>query len=60
MVSLIIEDISGLTARIIQHEVDHINGLLFSDRLSAGQKLLVNNKLKKIAKYYGTHIQHTN
>lgn len=39
----ITEDLNGMTARIYQHEVDHLNGILFIDRTSQidqGQELL--------------------
>jgi peptide deformylase len=38
----------GLLARVLQHEIDHINGLVFVDRLSRAKKVLLKNKLKKI------------
>lgn len=31
----------GLAGRIIQHEVDHLDGILFVDHLSAGQRLML-------------------
>ena len=31
-------DISGLFARCVQHELDHLDGVLFPDRMSAGAK----------------------
>ncbi|PIE60132.1 MAG: peptide deformylase [Desulfobulbus propionicus] len=37
-------------ARIIQHEVDHLNGTLFIDRLSSLKRGLYKKKLKKILK----------
>ena len=40
----------GLLARAIQHEVDHLNGVLFIDRLSAAGKLSVRGKLKRLAR----------
>ena len=39
---------SGYTAKVIQHEYDHTNGVLFIDHLSALNKKLLNNKLKQI------------
>lgn len=42
--------ISGLLARIIQHEYDHIDGVLFTDRLSQLKKTLIKSKLLKISK----------
>ena len=35
-------------ARIIQHEVDHLNGILFIDHLSSLKRTLYKKKLKKI------------
>jgi len=39
---------SGYTAKVIQHEYDHIKGVLFIDHLSSLKKKLLNGKLKKI------------
>lgn len=39
---------SGLTARMIQHEYDHIEGRLYLDHLPALKKTLLKNKLKRI------------
>ncbi|MCX5734926.1 MAG: peptide deformylase, partial [candidate division NC10 bacterium] len=36
-----------LLARIFQHEMDHLNGLFFVDRLSAAKRFLLGKKLKK-------------
>lgn len=41
---------SGLLARILQHEIDHLNGVLFIDRLSTAKRELVKRRLKKAAK----------
>ncbi len=41
---------SGLAARIIQHEYDHIEGKLFTDYLSPMRKRMLNAKLEAIAK----------
>jgi peptide deformylase len=43
------ERFSGYAARIIQHEYDHIEGVLFTDRLNPLKKKLVQKKLKQIA-----------
>jgi peptide deformylase len=37
----------GLLARAIQHETDHLDGILFVDRLSAIQRKLLEGKLKR-------------
>jgi peptide deformylase len=39
---------AGTTARMIQHEYDHIEGKLFLDYLDAGRRLLLKNKLNRI------------
>lgn len=38
----------GLIARVIQHEYDHIEGILFTDRLSSLKKKLIQKKLQNI------------
>ncbi len=38
----------GLLARVICHEIDHINGKLFFDRLSPLKRNLIKKKLKKL------------
>jgi len=44
------EEFSGLQARIIQHEYDHIEGVLFIDRLTAFKRQLLKGRLGKISK----------
>lgn len=44
------ESYSGLAARIIQHEYDHIEGILFTDKLSPLKKALLKGKLDAISK----------
>lgn len=39
----------GLVARAIQHETDHLDGVLFVDRLSTIQRKLLDGKLKRLA-----------
>jgi len=38
----------GLIARVIQHEYDHIEGILFTDRISSLKKRLISKKLQNI------------
>lgn len=38
----------GLLARAIQHEVDHLNGVLFTDRVAPATKLSLKRKLKRL------------
>jgi len=40
--------VSGLLARAVQHEVDHLNAVLLVDRMSAVQKVAVAGKLKRL------------
>ena len=42
--------VSGLLARTVQHEVDHLNGVLLVNHMSAVQKLSNSGKLKKLKK----------
>ena len=42
--------IDGLLARCIQHEIDHLNGVLFVDKISATDRTLNEGKLKKLSK----------
>lgn len=44
------ETYSGIVARIIQHEYDHIEGILFTDKLSPLKKRLIKSKLTNISK----------
>ena len=42
------ETFSDIRARVIQHEYDHIDGILFTDHLSTLKKKLVKGKLNRI------------
>ncbi len=42
----------GWLARIIQHEMDHLDGVVFTDRLTAGEKLRVKAKLQELEAEY--------
>lgn len=41
---------SGLEARVLQHEMDHLDGVIFIDRLRGLQKDLIVRKIKKLAR----------
>ena len=43
----------GLLARAIQHETDHLNGILFTDRMQATSKLALRGKIKRMQKEHG-------
>ncbi len=43
------EDFDGLVARIIQHEYDHLEGRVFTDRLSPIKKMVLKRQLVDIA-----------
>jgi len=44
------ETYDGIVARVIQHEYDHVKGVMFVDRLSELKKRLLKNKLINISK----------
>jgi peptide deformylase len=44
------EEFSGMTARVIQHEYDHLEGILFVDYLKGLKKRMVQSKLIDISK----------
>ena len=39
---------SGLLSRVLQHEIDHLDGILFFDRLSRLKKELFKKKIEKV------------
>lgn len=41
---------TGLLARALQHEVDHLNGILFIDRMSSAAKASLASRLKRMQK----------
>ena len=45
-----VEEYKGIAARVIQHEYDHIEGILFTDKLSSLKKRLIKGKLSNISK----------
>lgn len=45
----ILVETDGLLSRAIQHETDHLNGVLFIDRLPTATKLSVKRKLKRLS-----------
>jgi peptide deformylase len=44
------EVFEGLIARVIQHEYDHIEGILFTDKISSLKKTLIKKRLQNIMK----------
>lgn len=44
------EVLNGLVARVVQHEYDHIEGVMFTDKLSSLKKRLLKKKLENISK----------
>lgn len=43
----------GFLARALQHEIDHLNGILYIDHMTAVERLAYTPKLKKLAKSNG-------
>lgn len=44
------KEYDGMAARVIQHEYDHVQGVLFTDYLSGFKKRLLKSRLAKISK----------
>jgi peptide deformylase len=49
---------TGFLARAIQHEVDHLNGILFIDRMSSAAKTSLSSKLKRLQKETQRGLKH--
>jgi peptide deformylase len=45
-----IKDADALLSRCIQHEYDHLEGVLFTDKISATDRMLNENRLRKLTK----------
>ena len=43
-------EMTGFLARAVQHEVDHLSGILFIDRMSTAAKISLSSKLKRLQK----------
>lgn len=46
--SVMVLETDGLLSRALQHEIDHLNGVLFVDRLPAVAKVSMKNRLKRL------------
>ena len=49
---------SGFLARAIQHEDDHLNGILFIDRMNSAAKAALSSRLKRLQKETKRGIKH--
>ncbi len=47
-------EFTGILARCIQHETDHMNGHLFIEKVPAVKRILMKTKLKRLEKQYKT------
>lgn len=45
-----VEELGGIAARVFQHEFDHLDGNVFTDRLAPIRKTLIKGRLQKMAK----------
>jgi peptide deformylase len=46
------EELEGFAARVVQHEYDHIEGILFTDRVSPLKRSMIKKRLENISKGY--------
>lgn len=51
-------ELEDLEARCVQHEIDHLDGILFVSRLSPSEKLRVSRELKRLEKEYRSNGVH--
>jgi peptide deformylase len=51
-------EVSGFLARAIQHEGDHLNGILFIDRMNSAAKAALSSRLKRLQKETRRGIKH--
>jgi peptide deformylase len=51
-------DASGFLARAIQHEGDHLNGILFIDRMNSAAKAVLSSRLKRLQKETRRGVRH--
>lgn len=42
--------LTGFLSRVVQHEVDHLNGVLFIDRMSPVRKVALSGRLKRMSR----------
>jgi peptide deformylase len=49
---------SGFLARAIQHECDHLNGILFIDRMRSAAKAALSSRLRRLQKETRRGIRH--
>jgi peptide deformylase len=49
---------SGLLARAVQHEIDHLNGILFIDRMSSATRAALSSRLKRLQKETQRGVKH--
>jgi len=52
------ERLEGWSARVVMHENDHLNGVLFTDRIEAKRKNQIHRYLEQIKKHYKKHNEH--
>jgi peptide deformylase len=45
---------TGLLARVLQHEIDHLDGVLFIDRLSEKERKRIDSQLEELSRQYAS------
>lgn len=51
---MVVHDADGLSARAIQHEIDHLDGLLFVDKVGPSDKMSLREELEEMEQNYAT------
>lgn len=52
------ERLSSWPAKVVMHENDHLNGVLFIDRLDANEKKNIIHEVERVKKHFKTHNEH--
>jgi peptide deformylase len=52
------ERLQGWPAKIVMHENDHLNGVLFVDRIDGREKKQIHHELERLKKHFKTHNEH--
>lgn len=51
----VVQDLEGFPARVCQHEIDHLDGILITDRLSPAEKTIAEPILRELSRKFSEH-----